>query len=95
VLKAIPAAAQVVWSLSEADLTSITPKSVRDEVERRFGLENGDLSSFRKEIIQEIGEAAATWSENHFEYEDDSEDSNSDGNDHGSGRGRGENEKKD
>ena len=52
-------------------------------------MENGDLSSFRKEIIQEIGEAAATWSENHFEYEDHGEDSSSDDNEHGSGRGRG------
>ena len=70
---------QVVWSLSEEDLSSVTPKSVRQEVERRFGLEDGDLGSFRKEIIKEIGEAADAWAEKHIEYESDSTDSDGDG----------------
>ena len=85
-----------MWSLSEDDLSFVTPKSVRDEVERRFGLENGDLSSFRKEIIKEIGEAVSSWPENHFEYEDDGEDSiTGDGNGNGSERDQRTNEKKD
>ena len=77
-------------------MSFVTPKSVRDEVERRLGLENGDLSSFRKEIFQEIGEATSTWPENHLEYEEDGEDSLSgDGTGNGSDRDQRTNEKKD
>lgn len=81
-----------MWSLSEVDLSSVTPKAVREEVERRFGLEEGDLGSFRKQIIQEIGEAAATWPENHFEYEDGADDGDASAGRSGSS---GRNEKKD
>ena len=73
-------------------MSTVAPKSVREEVERRFGLEEGDLASFRKQIIQEIGEAAETWPENHFEYGDGGDDRDgSDGRSGSSGR----NEKKD
>ena len=75
--------------MSEADLDSMTPKDVRTEVESRFGLEDGDLASFRKQIIEQIGVATDSWPENHFEYEEDGSDS-SDGGDSGdSGSGGG------
>eukprot|EP01046_Picozoa_sp_COSAG06_P005148 COSAG06_NODE_227_length_19736_cov_15.570708_3_plen_105_part_00 len=61
---------QLVWSLDEAELSTVTAKSVRTEVERRLGLEDGDLASFRREILQEVGQAADAWPEEHALYEE-------------------------
>ena len=37
-------------------------------------MEEGDLAGFRKQIIQEVGEAVETWPANHVDLDDDERD---------------------